>query len=192
MKILVIEDEEVDFIDIRDCLPQNGNIDIVHKTNLKAVETSDLDSDFDLCITDIVEHKGKLNFGSQKFKRKFRCGIEKIAQIHQHLESGKFILITKIPATTLNENLPSFQGDHFVEALFPMLFIYKDGIKYDKSVLEKNKCSSFYLCNNGRVFTIAKPYNQDREFLTNLEPWKMKLRELIINITTEQKVSVLA
>jgi len=186
MKILIIEDDNPDYNDIKECLPEGvEHVETVdRKKSWDDINLKTLPNDYGLCITDIVKHKGAFDsFNCPVFIEKFREGIANIASLYKHLGCGRIILITKVPPLELNKRLPDFLGCPDVETLFPMLFVEcEDGKCYNGDVIEANKDSNFYLCNNGRVYTLTKPFDQNGNMLTNMDTWKSKLKVLLTGI----------
>jgi len=82
--ILIIEDDCADYNDIIECLPESMEHDKKsdRKKSWEEIVLSPLLDGYDLCVTDIIKHKGSFpTFKAEGFKEKSKQGITNIANI---------------------------------------------------------------------------------------------------------------
>ena len=177
MKILVIEDDNrPDYKDIERCLKCSlPGVEISHLTSFHEINRISpiKKEDYILCITDILEHEGRIDdFDSPYFEKIFYEGIFNISSLYQQLDCY-FIVITKIPVDVLKKQFVRLKDDPDVIALF------RDRAKKLEDLFDKAQKAIFTICNHSNLHFVTKPYDQYNRPTANYGWWLDQLKKTV-------------
>ena len=192
MNILVVENQEKDYEDIKACLP----IYMKHQHKETIMDCEPIVGTFDtwiigglfkqcqLLISDIIPIDGTdLNLDSQDAFDYFSNGMKTIARVHKKL-GGSLIIITKMPVPYIIKYFKAMREDIEIQELFS-----NDMADLEKQ-LRTNDRSQFQLYKRNGIQILTKPYNRERKNFVDIEIWQDDLRALLEEIYSDRDLTI--
>jgi phosphohistidine swiveling domain-containing protein len=180
MKILVIENDDLDYEDIKSCLPSNSEHQ--HKKNISECLdkcqniVDELKTQCELLISDIIKDLDvTLDPYSSDALDYLREGLENIDKVHNGL-GVRLIIITKMPVKALEEHFEKLKDNTSI------LHLFSNNIDDLLKQLKENSSDSFKLYSKGDVRLLTKPYDKDRKNIADINLWKAELTALLEEI----------
>lgn len=166
MKILVIEDDKKpDFRTIKSSIARHLDYaTVIHRKKFTEAEIDTCQADeYDLCIADILEHDGQIDFDSLPFHIAFCKGIKKISKLYQKFDCF-LIIVTKVPVEHLKKQFNQIRE-------YPeMRNLFGEHVN-DLCKLDEGAVVTFTIFNNTHFHLITKPFDQYGNAIANLDIW---------------------